>query len=198
MLNDCNPSFDNNQQSSRLPASITSALVTAAVSLAATSSTSISPTAASARAIRDSRKKQQKVARENRWETSGQDSVLRNGKADLSKNHISQALQVTTLLETVITVTATNSLPSTAIMQQVTSSLGQQGVQMSSFSKPAVNTNSNNPVPASVLDTTNNKENCTYASVNGGGTKARSKKSSDIIKQSSSTGKILSLALCRY
>uniref|UniRef100_A0A0B7BHM0 Uncharacterized protein n=1 Tax=Arion vulgaris TaxID=1028688 RepID=A0A0B7BHM0_9EUPU len=187
--NKCHPAPDN-QQPARLPPNMTPAAV--AVATTVESSTSNGPTAATARATRDARKKQQKAARENRREASDQDSGLRNVKAELNKKQISQALQVTmarvtTFIESVVTVTAINPRPSNANITQVTSSLGQ-GVYVSNAPKPVVNVTSQSVASeTAVIDTASNKDNSTNSNLNGVN-KACAKKSNDIIKHSSTTG----------
>ncbi|CAL1532640.1 unnamed protein product [Lymnaea stagnalis] len=179
-----------NLQPSRLPPNMTpdAAASTSPVTLATING---APTAATARANRDARKKQQKAARENRREASDQDAGLRSVKAEIHKKQASQALQVTiakmtTLIESVVTVTAIASHASSSSVTQVTSSFGH-GVQITNSTKPAMNVFSSNlPVSVgSVTETTNNKD---LSNVNGGGNKTRTKKSNEIMKQSSTTG----------
>ncbi|XP_059173721.1 ankyrin repeat domain-containing protein 17-like isoform X2 [Physella acuta] len=182
-----------NQQVSRLPPNMTTAAVASSTSStpALMETANVIPSAATARANRDARKKQQKAARENRREASDQDAGLRSVKAEMNKKQVNQALQVTiakitTLIESVVTVTAITSQASFGTVTQVSSSIGH-GMQLCSSTKPVHNSvNSTVPMAVSTASNASNKE----VYLNGpsdGGNKPRVKKS-DIIKHSSTTG----------
>ena len=162
--------------------------------------------AAAARANREARKKQQKAARENRRESSDQDAGLRNVK---------QALQVTmakmtSLFESVVTATASAAATSSSLLVSSVKMVSSTGCSSSSQNRNQPNTvNTCSPglhidceilprSPSSTTQpssTTNSNKDSSNANMNGGGNKSRAKKSNDIIKHSSTTGKKFSFSL---
>ncbi|CAG5121213.1 unnamed protein product [Candidula unifasciata] len=188
--NKCQTSPENQQPARVLPLMTSSVAVTSATTTASTAS---GPSPAAARASRDSRKKQQKAARESRCEGSDQDRGLRNVKAELSKKEVTQALQVkvvkvTTAAELLVSAAGITSRPATSV---VTTSPTQVIYVTHTPKVASTSVNTNNPVSQPlppVVGYTNSKDNPTSVAVNGGAARSRPKKSTDMIKQSSTTG----------
>lgn len=177
--------------SSRLPLNMVQNVNTSSSSAFLSSTTGISSNtsaSASARANREARKKQQKAARENRRETSGNDSGLRHNQrvVDMNKKQVSEALQVTlakvtTIMSSVVTMTAISSPANSSNTLVVSSTVGS-GTH--SVHIPRLSNMSTNAVSHSLY---NVKENSSTVNINGTGNKSRSKKSNDI-KQNTAPG----------
>lgn len=192
------------QQSARVLPTLTAAVaVTTATSTASTAS---GPSPAAARASRDSRKKQQKAARESRCEGSDQDRGLRNVKAELSKKEVTQTLQVkvtkvTPAAELLVSAAGITCRPATTVTALVTSTTPTQVIYVTHTPKPATTSINTSPVTqpqTSVAGYASNKDNPASVTVNGGVSRARPKKSTDMIKQSSTTGKLVLFFCCCF
>lgn len=184
-------STSENKQPPRLPVAI------APVPPVTTDAVEVSgPKTSTTRTSQEARKKHQKNINENRRKTPDLDIGLKNVKAELNKKQVSQTIDVTTAKvisssESVITIMAAVSRPHATTSTVATTS---SKTSVSSAPKPSPRVNSSLTVPApsqvSQASHANNKDSSADISINGGGSRAHTKKNTSIIKHSSTTGKL--------